>query len=130
VAVPAVLWGFWSQEQSSSGLGYPSDVLGFLRSGKDKIEVRVTPESGAGLFTTSVVAKGDVMYSLDVENSINSRDFREVWAVHASAISLVTAIVSTDHKSYAFHRTITTDCTSAHHAHLIATITTDCNHTR
>ena len=82
MAVLAVLWGFWSQEQSSSGLGYPSDVLGFLRSGKDKIEVRVTPESGAGLFTTSVVAKGDVMYSLDVENSINSRDFREVCDHH------------------------------------------------
>jgi hypothetical protein len=123
-------------------------VLGFLRSGKDKIEVRVTPESGAGLFTTSVVAKGEVMYSLDVENSINSRDFREVCAVHASAISLVT----TDHKSYAFHRTITTDHASAHHAShrhhhhslqsipsistdcnlvpLITTITADCNHTR
>lgn len=53
-------------------------MLGYLSYGRDKVEVRVTEEAGAGLFATSTIAKGEVMYAIDVDNTLNSRDIREV----------------------------------------------------
>ena len=67
----------WSQTQDTSR-GPPSDVLGYLSSDRDKLEVRVTDEAGAGLFAARPISKGEVLYAVDVADTINTRDVREV----------------------------------------------------
>lgn len=62
----------------------PVDVLGYISSDRDKLEVRVTEEAGAGLFAAKPIAKGEVLYAIDVGDTINTRDVREVIRLDSS----------------------------------------------